>query len=450
MALRIQHGYEARQPWVAPCPSCGCLLRGVYARERGLESDDVTENGKSWKDQDPLATPTLNICTDFPLPRAYITEASLFTPVMEMQLHVKLGDLLQRDTPLLHPEWENLERRLEQLVESHLNKNGKQFRLVRDKLLGETSIPGLRNLNHSTLLRLLFRAISAPTQDDLHEKALQELRRDLDVVSKSWKTLGLEAKAALQDSGVLDAIRQPAWLSAKVLARQAGAMLSAHVAQHIRDHGLDLSNFRSVRGDYEELASAYARCFEAVSKGIALAAFTRSLPVSGNRIDWKDSKGRIHQLTAAEALEKLSAFQREPLSSPTFSMLYATIDRQRRNGIGHHADRYDFASGDLHFTDGSKEGFLVFLIELQAFFRLVDWLVELVASWEELLRTGELDLALRNEPINPWPEVTPSFGGRVFVDPVRGPASGDIMQRVQARLDYLQDKRGADEDGETE
>jgi hypothetical protein len=337
-----------------------------------------------------------------------------------------------------------LERRLEQLVESHLNRNGKQFRLVRDKLLDETRIPGLRNLNHSTLLRLLFRAISAPTQDDLHEEALQELRREMDVVSKSWKVLAPEARTALQDSGVLDSIRQPTWLSAKVLARQAGAMLSAHVAQHIRDQGLDLNEFRSVRGDYEELASAYARCFEAVSKGIALGAFTRSLPVSGNRIDWKDAKGNIHQLTAAKALE-LTAFQREPLSSPSFSKLYATIDRKRRNGIGHHADRYDFASGDLHFTDGSQEGFLGFLIELQAFFRLVDWLVELVASWEELLRTGELDLAVRNEPIHPWPNVTPSsVGGRVFVDPVRGPASEDLMRQLQARLDYLRERGGTD------
>lgn len=425
LRLRIQVGYEPRQPWAAPCPKCGALLRGTFSPNQGHDSRHVEGTESGAEGEDLVDVPTLNICTDFPLPRDYVTERSPLSPSMMMQEAAKLGDLFQQQKPLLHPDFEDIGLRFEQLVESHLNGNGKQFRLIRTRLLEETRLRGLKNLDHGTALRLIFRALAAPTEDQDHMHALDELRNDMRGVARRWATLRARAEQDLLDAGGLDGWSQQAWRAASNLAQRVGALLASQVAVHIRDQGLNLADFRAVRGDYEELASAYARAFEAVSKGIALCAYTHDLATGG------DGQGNVDgsRMTLKRRMG-IRAVDREPLAPPAVKRLYDTISRNRRNEIGHHLDRYDFASGDLVNTDGTREGFLPFLIELQAFFRLTDWLVELVASWEELLRTGHLPEAMRRNPDHPWPDIDPEPGDKVFFDPVHGPTlMSDLLRR---------------------
>ncbi|MFA5943553.1 MAG: hypothetical protein WC876_03700, partial [Candidatus Thermoplasmatota archaeon] len=81
--MRVQIGYEDVQPFLAPCPNCQSMLRGVFEPNRieTLTSNHITavQGGP----QDPLADyPTLNIAVDLPMFMQGVHKRGPLTPFM--------------------------------------------------------------------------------------------------------------------------------------------------------------------------------------------------------------------------------------------------------------------------------------------------------------------------------------------------------------------------------
>ena len=122
-----------------------------------------------------------------------------------------------------------------------------------------------------------------------------------------------------------------------------------------------LEEFRIMRDDFDALKGRYQDIFEAASRGLVFTARIVNLARRGDPSAHVDGESR----TLHKALNKTTAFHREAWLTdfPAAETLYGRMKRHTRNDIGHRLVRYDFASGDLVYDDGSKETYIHFLTD---------------------------------------------------------------------------------------
>lgn len=395
---RYQVGYESPASFAAPCPHCGELLRGRFQVDGlavELESSDVEQAGWSWEERDPEADPMLNISTEVPLHIDAVCENSLLTPFIQMTplLHGFFEKRAQSSYPLLHPEWASIGRLLPKMVAAHLEGNGIRFRQQVERLGREGDVHPSKGTPRSVTMIQAMRVLPEGSLSTAYEEARRQLHDALRELAKTGGEVFASWLAEVNSVESQSGLRRRAWHAAASLCEHQGPLLAAHLAEHMREQ-VNLREYRSLRGDYDDLALRYLRSFEAASKGLAYWMTIQNTVDRGNPKQMADGS----TLSLKKMLNK-KAYEREAWLTGGIQTLYAQVSRSMRNEIGHDSVHYDFASGMLRFDDGKEISLLEFQVIILDQVRLAMWAAELVAGIELLQHARSLPKEYARFPV---------------------------------------------------
>lgn len=390
--LRIQVGYEDRQPFAAPCPLCKTLVRGLFEPKRSptLTSDHlkIAADGPS----DALADyPTMNISVDLPMFIGGVHERGPKTPFLAVYALIDKEEWMKTDYPRLPLDWKEVCAVAEPLVESHFAGNADLFDQQSRRLAKESKVRLGDSKGGVRLMHVMHTAFFAAKNQALFD-ALDELRQQ---VPRYFRQSN-EAREAFRKeaSGALfDECRNKAWRSAQRLVQKQAVMAGAHVTHAIRAQRQNMEELRSVRGDYEELAHIYIQFFEAVSFAVAFHV------ILSNTVERADPHAMADgSRVSLKVLCRQRAVDREVHVGGKFGVLFAEISRVVRNKLGHHAAHYDFTTGIVTFDNGNKIPLLELQEDLLDIYRLAAWLVEFVALLELLVGGRDVPKEIWREP----------------------------------------------------
>lgn len=121
----------------------------------------------------------------------------------------------------------------------------------------------------------------------------------------------------------------------------------------------NIDEYRIFRDDYSVVKSLYQDLFELSSQ---LQIFLGSVLNLSRRNDpWHYVTG----VRSLNAFEKKPAFERFQILSelPKLGILIGGVNRLMRNSIGHFSADYEVNSGNIHYDDGTRKNYIVFLGE---------------------------------------------------------------------------------------
>lgn len=394
---RFQVGYDPKAPFAAPCPHCGELLRGILTRD-GLSvscaSSDVEDAEWKYEERGLTDDSMLNLSTEVPLRSSAVHENNPFTPFM--QLTPLLDEFFEQryksTYPLLHPKWEIVGRMLPQMAHSHLKLNGKLFRQQAERMRGTSAVMLPKGTPATVALMLATRVLPYGYLTSETTGAIKEIHS----LAAALSNRGGDALRSFVDSATTaDAefkFRRKAWLSIANLSERQGALLTAHVAEAIQSK-TDVSEYRSMRGDYDDLSIQYLRAFETASKGLAFWKALQNAVLRGDPEDFGGGKRK-----SLRAMLKLNAHQRESWAAGDLGTLYSRTSRAIRNDIGHDSVHYDFRTGNLEFDDGKTVSLVAFQVHLLDVLRISLWSSELAGVIELLGGGGRVP-----KEVHRWP-----------------------------------------------
>jgi len=148
--------------------------------------------------------------------------------------------------------------------------------------------------------------------------------------------------------------------------------------EHLTDAAkAHIEEFQVFRDDFDELKPLYVDAFELASRGLAYAGAINNLAVRGDSSQWPDGKTR-----SLQAVLDMTAHQREFIAGDlgAAALLYAGINRNTRNDIGHRSVHYDFVTGCLVYDRWHGENFILFLDDYLGAVRATFYLTWLTAA----------------------------------------------------------------------
>lgn len=201
--------------------------------------------------------------------------------------------------------------------------------------------------------------------------------------------------------GFLEHRRKVLETSMEVL-EHVDALLPGLAWEHIADPKPAPSDFRIVRGDFNELRGRYVEIFELASRSLVYVGAVLNRAERGEATFWSDGR----RLPLGEMFRRRAVDREFILDElPYAKALYDDVHRQSRNAFGHYAIEYDFSTGELVDRDEGRTSYVLFLVDYLAAARLTSYLLgvveklslDLVDAESEHRRVGALERGLAGE-----------------------------------------------------
>ena len=160
---------------------------------------------------------------------------------------------------------------------------------------------------------------------------------------------------------------------AMVIIEHADALLAGLAWEHISvEPAPDASEFRIMRGDFDELRARYVEIFELASQTLGHVGAIVNVARRGAPNLWSDGT-----TTSVRTMLRKRAVDREFILDelPLAKGFYDAIHRHSRNAFGHYSIEYDAATGELIDRDGARTSFVLFMVDYLEAARMTAYLL---------------------------------------------------------------------------
>jgi hypothetical protein len=160
---------------------------------------------------------------------------------------------------------------------------------------------------------------------------------------------------------------------AMAIIEHADALLAGLAWEHVAvEPAPDASDFRIMRGDFDELRARYVEIFELASQTLGHVGAIVNVARRGAPNLWSDgTTASVSTMLRRRAVDREFILAELPLAKE----FYDAIHRHSRNAFGHYSIEHDAAAGELIDRDGTRTSFVLFMVDYLEAARMTAYLL---------------------------------------------------------------------------